>query len=264
MVSISRAAPDASRMCKVAAMISGPMPSPCATVMGVLLDIGKPKHKGLRRVTQPQGDRHKLKARPRRRASFCTILVSPAGIGRQLGTCQSYGPLSLRLALPGCPCNMYLRHLQRRQHAVENLQFIQTSHEIRAAAVGWAVGADAQRHVIKEGTGLGGNGYRRIGLVNRIKIPKDGRCGAPPLDRDSHVMPATRGKSGQGRRSVVGVAVRSVAQLEGPLAPMRSGTLLRRVPVWVGTATGELGWLTASRYQRMAAAAPLRWTVTAT
>src|ERR1017187_2848309 len=54
MVSISRAAPDASRMCKVAAMISGPMPSPCATVMGVLLDIGKPKHIGLRRVAQPR------------------------------------------------------------------------------------------------------------------------------------------------------------------------------------------------------------------
>ena len=53
MVSMSRAAPEASRMCKVAAMISGPMPSPCATVMGVLLDIGKSKHIGLRRVTQP-------------------------------------------------------------------------------------------------------------------------------------------------------------------------------------------------------------------
>src|ERR1017187_5558975 len=52
MVSISRAAPDASRMCKVAAMISGPIPSPGATVMGVLLDIGKPKHIGLRRVAQ--------------------------------------------------------------------------------------------------------------------------------------------------------------------------------------------------------------------
>src|SRR6202171_1842847 len=36
MVSISKSAPDSSRMCSVAAMISGPMPSPCATVMGVL------------------------------------------------------------------------------------------------------------------------------------------------------------------------------------------------------------------------------------
>ena len=106
------------------------------------------------------------------------MLTSLAGVGRELGPCQSDGPLSLRLALPGCPCKMYVRHLQLRQHAVENLQFIQTSHEIRAAAVGWAVGADAQRHVIQEGTGLGGNGYLRIGLVNRIKIPKDGRRGA--------------------------------------------------------------------------------------
>src|ERR1700683_1032824 len=39
MVSISRAAPDASRIRSVAAMISGPMPSPCATVMGVLVGI---------------------------------------------------------------------------------------------------------------------------------------------------------------------------------------------------------------------------------
>src|ERR1017187_2954735 len=62
MVSISRAAPDPSRMCKGAAMISGPMPSPCATVMGVVLDIGKPKHIGLRRVTQPRGDVGVLRA----------------------------------------------------------------------------------------------------------------------------------------------------------------------------------------------------------
>src|SRR5580693_2882049 len=41
MVSISRAAPAPSRICRVAAMISGPMPSPCATVMGVLGDIWK-------------------------------------------------------------------------------------------------------------------------------------------------------------------------------------------------------------------------------
>src|SRR5580658_5366564 len=50
MVSISGAAPDASRICKVAAMISGPMPSPCATVIGVL--VGKPQHTRLRRVSQ--------------------------------------------------------------------------------------------------------------------------------------------------------------------------------------------------------------------
>src|SRR5579863_6878414 len=39
MVSISRAAPAASRIWSVAFMISGPMPSPCATVMGVLVGI---------------------------------------------------------------------------------------------------------------------------------------------------------------------------------------------------------------------------------
>src|SRR5450759_4224647 len=39
MVSISRAAPAASNMRSVALMISGPMPSPWATVMGVFVDI---------------------------------------------------------------------------------------------------------------------------------------------------------------------------------------------------------------------------------
>ena len=39
----------------VASMISGPMPSPCATVMGVLLDIGKPKDIGLRTIAQHCG-----------------------------------------------------------------------------------------------------------------------------------------------------------------------------------------------------------------
>src|SRR5882757_1212567 len=37
MVSISSAAPPASRIWRVAFMISGPMPSPWATVMGVLV-----------------------------------------------------------------------------------------------------------------------------------------------------------------------------------------------------------------------------------
>src|SRR5450759_4249188 len=39
MVSISRGAPAASNMRSVALMISGPMPSPWATVMGVFVDI---------------------------------------------------------------------------------------------------------------------------------------------------------------------------------------------------------------------------------
>src|ERR1700730_17166863 len=39
MVSISRAAPAASRISRVAFMISGPMPSPWATVIGVFLAI---------------------------------------------------------------------------------------------------------------------------------------------------------------------------------------------------------------------------------
>src|ERR1017187_10458716 len=39
MVSISRAAPDASRIWSVAPMISGPIPSPYATVIGVLVNI---------------------------------------------------------------------------------------------------------------------------------------------------------------------------------------------------------------------------------
>src|ERR1017187_2722681 len=39
MVSISRAAPAASKIWSVAFMISGPMPSPWATVIGVFLDI---------------------------------------------------------------------------------------------------------------------------------------------------------------------------------------------------------------------------------
>src|SRR6185295_804441 len=41
MVSISRFAPASLRICRVAAMISGPMPSPCATVIGTDLDIRK-------------------------------------------------------------------------------------------------------------------------------------------------------------------------------------------------------------------------------
>src|SRR5579885_2123927 len=41
MVSISSAAPAASRIWRVAAMISGPMPSPYATVMGVLVGISE-------------------------------------------------------------------------------------------------------------------------------------------------------------------------------------------------------------------------------
>ena len=41
IVSISMRAPAALRICKVAAMISGPIPSPCATVMGVVaLEVG--------------------------------------------------------------------------------------------------------------------------------------------------------------------------------------------------------------------------------
>src|ERR1035438_9635108 len=39
MVSISRGAPAASNIRSVASMISGPMPSPWATVMGVFVDI---------------------------------------------------------------------------------------------------------------------------------------------------------------------------------------------------------------------------------
>src|ERR1017187_6678488 len=39
MVSISRAAPAASKIWRVALMISGPMPSPCATVIGVFVGI---------------------------------------------------------------------------------------------------------------------------------------------------------------------------------------------------------------------------------
>src|ERR1019366_5364040 len=39
MVSISRGAPAASSIRSVASMISGPMPSPWATVMGVFVDI---------------------------------------------------------------------------------------------------------------------------------------------------------------------------------------------------------------------------------
>src|SRR5580765_2033161 len=41
MVSISRAAPAASNIWSVAFMISGPMPSPWATVIGVFVDIGE-------------------------------------------------------------------------------------------------------------------------------------------------------------------------------------------------------------------------------
>src|SRR5437870_4936920 len=40
MVSISRAAPASLRIVRVASMISGPMPSPWATVMGTFLVIG--------------------------------------------------------------------------------------------------------------------------------------------------------------------------------------------------------------------------------
>src|ERR1039458_4614471 len=43
MVSISRAAPDASRIRRVALIISGPMPSPWATVMGIFIITGIPK-----------------------------------------------------------------------------------------------------------------------------------------------------------------------------------------------------------------------------
>src|ERR1017187_8601059 len=39
MVSISSGAPAASNMRSVASMISGPMPSPWATVMGIFVDI---------------------------------------------------------------------------------------------------------------------------------------------------------------------------------------------------------------------------------
>src|SRR5437764_13230300 len=41
IVSISRAAPEASRIWRVAFMISGPMPSPWATVMGVFVGIAE-------------------------------------------------------------------------------------------------------------------------------------------------------------------------------------------------------------------------------
>src|SRR5688572_747478 len=41
IVSISRLAPASLRMCRVAAMISGPIPSPWATVMGTDLDMLK-------------------------------------------------------------------------------------------------------------------------------------------------------------------------------------------------------------------------------
>src|ERR1017187_2352182 len=54
MVSISRAAPAASRIWSVAFMISGPMPSPCATVIGVLVGIsGIPSIVGLLYTVQP-------------------------------------------------------------------------------------------------------------------------------------------------------------------------------------------------------------------
>src|SRR5579864_7037280 len=54
MVSISRAAPAASRIWSVALIISGPIPSPCATVIGVLVGIsGIPKIIGLLHIAQP-------------------------------------------------------------------------------------------------------------------------------------------------------------------------------------------------------------------
>src|ERR1035441_2842576 len=42
MVSISRGAPAASNIRSVASMISGPMPSQWATVMGIFVDIREP------------------------------------------------------------------------------------------------------------------------------------------------------------------------------------------------------------------------------
>src|SRR5215510_1949871 len=57
MVSISRAAPAPSRIWSVAFMISGPMPSPWATVIGVLVDTGGTnKDIGMRLAAQPSGD----------------------------------------------------------------------------------------------------------------------------------------------------------------------------------------------------------------
>src|SRR6266704_4490600 len=47
MVSIARAAPAASRIWSVAFMISGPIPSPWATVIGVLVGI-----EGIPRISQ--------------------------------------------------------------------------------------------------------------------------------------------------------------------------------------------------------------------
>src|SRR5580698_2819967 len=46
MVSMSRSAPASWRICSVAAMISGPMPSPCATVIGVRVAMSCVGEKG--------------------------------------------------------------------------------------------------------------------------------------------------------------------------------------------------------------------------
>src|SRR5436190_7759566 len=55
MVSIASCAPAASRMWSVAPMISGPMPSPCATVIGMRVAIGGSEETTITRVQKTDG-----------------------------------------------------------------------------------------------------------------------------------------------------------------------------------------------------------------
>jgi hypothetical protein len=71
----------------------------------------------------------------------------PLASGPWLGRSPN-GRFSLRLALPTRASLIYGLHLGRRQHLVENLQFIQSAIEIGSAAVGCAFRADTHRHAI--------------------------------------------------------------------------------------------------------------------
>ena len=62
-------------------------------------------------------------------------------------------------------------NLLRSQNAIENLQLIQATKEIRPSKVGCAIGADAERYIVKKGACLGGNQCRRIGDNTPIKVP---------------------------------------------------------------------------------------------